>query len=288
MRRRLHLQLLWEQICSPSPALQTSHKPASTSTASEILPPRTSGRKSKKPRILQPTENLRDHTVGYKNWAQTGKREFHKACVERDKSTDESMTAQKKLLIKMGILTMNEYIFDAKVQARLNEELPLFLNDLRPLEGSSKYIITGTDSYAILIGYLKASFISYEIEIARLNRIIRRLRAANKMLQSAPAISEGVYRASKGQSKTMAEFSERHLRRQTSAIIEAVKKEGHGCPVKEIFLAREVLRRLQPDAEDLHEIRKSVVHSAIVQSLQVFYASGCNMIQVLRIWLQPP
>ena len=75
------------------------------------------------------------------------------------------------------------------------------------------------------------------------------------MLQSAPAISEGVYRASKGQSKTIAEFSKRHLRRQTSAIIEAVKKEGHGCPVKEIFLAREVLRRLQPDAEDLHQIR---------------------------------
>ena len=68
----------------------------------------------------------------------------------------------------------------------------------------------------------------------------------------------------------MAEFSERHLRRQTSAIIEAVKKEGHGCPVKEIFLVREVLRRLQPDAEDLYQIRQSVVHSAIVQSLQVF------------------
>ena len=62
----------------------------------------------------------------------------------------------------------------------------------------------------------------------------------------------------------MAEFSERHLRRQTFAIIEAVKKEGHGCPVKEIFLAREVLRRLQPDAEDLYQIRQSVVHSAIV------------------------
>jgi hypothetical protein len=143
--------------CGMKYALQTSltkhyrsapsHKPASTSTASEILPPRTSGRKSKKPRILQPTENLRDHTVGYKNWAQTGKREFHKACVERDKSTVESMTAQKKCFIKMGILSMDEYIFDAKVQARLNEELPLFLKDLRPLEGSSKYISTGTDSY---------------------------------------------------------------------------------------------------------------------------------------------
>jgi hypothetical protein len=70
----------------------------------------------------------------------------------------------------------------------------------------------------------------------------------------------------------MEEFCERHLRRQMSAIIEAVKKEGHGCPVKEIFLAREVLRRLQPDAEDLYQIRQSVVHSAIVQSLQVFYA----------------
>jgi hypothetical protein len=90
------------------------------------------------------------------------------------------MTAQKKLFIKMGILTtMDEYIFDAKVQARLNEELPLFLKDFRPLEGSSKYISTGIDSYALLIGYVKASFISYEIEIARLNRIIRRLRAAN-------------------------------------------------------------------------------------------------------------
>jgi hypothetical protein len=86
-----------------------------------------------------------------------------------------------------------------------------------------------------------------KLKIARLNRIIRRLRAANKILQSAPAISKGVYRATKGQSKTMAELSERHLRRQTSAIIEAVKKEGHGCPVKEIFLAREVLPRLQPD-----------------------------------------
>ena len=95
---------------------------------------------------MQPTENLRDHTVGYKNWAQTGKREFHKACVERDKSTVESMTAQKKCFIKMGILSMDEYIFDAKVQVRLNEELPLFLKDLRPLEGSSKYISTGTDS----------------------------------------------------------------------------------------------------------------------------------------------
>ncbi len=56
------------------------------------------------------------------------------------------------------------------------------------------------------------------------------------------------------------------------AIIEAVKEEGHGCPVKEIFLAREILRRLQPDAEDLYQIRQSVVHSAIMQSLQVIYA----------------
>ena len=138
--------------CGKKYALQTSlikhhrsapsHKPASTSTAREILPPRTSGRKSKKPRILQPTENLRDHTVGYKNWAQTGKSEFHKACVERDKSTVESMTAQKKRFIKIGILSMDEYIFDAKVQARLNEELPLFLKDLRPLEGSVRTILS--------------------------------------------------------------------------------------------------------------------------------------------------
>ena len=74
------------------------------------------------------------------------------------------MTVQKKLFIKMGILTMDEYIFDAKVQARLNEKPPLFLKNLRPLEGSSKYISTGTDSYGLLIGYVKASFISYEIE----------------------------------------------------------------------------------------------------------------------------
>jgi hypothetical protein len=46
----------------------------------------------------------------------------------------------------MDILSMDECIFDAKVQAGLNEELPLFLKDLRPLEGSSKYISTGTDS----------------------------------------------------------------------------------------------------------------------------------------------
>jgi hypothetical protein len=73
----------------------------------------------------------------------------------------------------------------------------------------------------------------YEIETVRLNRNIRRLRAVNKQLQSAPAISEGVYQASKGQSNTMAEFSERHLDRQTSATIAALKKEEDGCPVKE-------------------------------------------------------
>jgi hypothetical protein len=156
----------------PSPNITGAHQVTSllllVQPARVILPPRTSGRKSKKPRILQPTENLRDHTVGYKNWAQTAQSEFHKACVERDKSTVESMTAQKKLFIKMDILTTDEYIFDAKVQTRLNEELPLFLKNLRPLEGSSKCISTGTDSYAHLIGYVKASFISYEIEIARL------------------------------------------------------------------------------------------------------------------------
>ncbi len=86
---------------------------------------------------MQPTEILRDNTFSYKNWAQAGYREFHKARVEQENSTAESKNGQKRLLIKLAILTMDEYIFDSKVQARLNEELPLLLKDLRPLEGSS-------------------------------------------------------------------------------------------------------------------------------------------------------
>ncbi len=45
---------------------------------------------------MQPAETLRDKTYSYKNWAQAGYCELHKARVEQDKSTAESKNEQKR------------------------------------------------------------------------------------------------------------------------------------------------------------------------------------------------
>ena len=57
----------------------------------------------------------------------------------------------------------------------------------------------------MLMEHAKAFFIAYEIEIARLNGIIRRLRDSNTELQSGHAISKGAMEASKGSSKHIGE-----------------------------------------------------------------------------------
>jgi hypothetical protein len=114
------------------------------------------------------------------------------------------------------------------VASRLNEDLPLLLKDVRPLEGAEKCIDKGTDCNAVLMEHAKALFIAYEIEIARLNGIIRRLRDSNTKLQSGRTTSKGIMEASKGSSKNMGEFFDRHLRRQTAAALPVLQKESKG------------------------------------------------------------
>jgi hypothetical protein len=122
----------------------------------------------------------------------------------------------KKHLISNRTLTTDEYIFEGKVASRLNEDLPLLLKDVRPLEGAEKCTGKGTDCSAVLLmEHAKAPFIAYEMDIARLNGIIRKLCDSNTELQSGHAMSKGVMGASKGNSKNMGEFSDRHLYRQT-------------------------------------------------------------------------
>jgi hypothetical protein len=125
----------------------------------------------------------------------------------------------------METLTTGEYIFDGKAASRLSEDLPLLLRDARPLEGAKKYMGKGTDCNAVLMEYAKASFVAYEMEIARLNGITRRPRDPNTKLQSGHATPKGVMEASKGSSKNIGEFSDRHLPPEGSCFVSVAEGE---------------------------------------------------------------
>ena len=118
-----------------------------------------SGRATKKPRILPPTETPRDQALGREKWAAVGRA----AQVVASKSGMK----KKKHLTSNGTLTMDEHVFDGKMASHLHEDLPLLLKDARPLEGAEKHTGKGTGCGAVC--FSAPSFIAHEMEIARLN-----------------------------------------------------------------------------------------------------------------------
>jgi hypothetical protein len=115
-----------------------------------------SGRATKKPRILPPTETPRDQALGREKWAAVGRA----AQVVASKS---GMKKHKTCssMVRVPLLVR------CKMASHLHEDLPLLLKDARPLEGAEKHTGKGTGCGAVC--FSAPSFIAHEMEIERLN-----------------------------------------------------------------------------------------------------------------------
>jgi hypothetical protein len=194
-----------------------------------------------------------------------------------DQGTDDKKAALRerkkvKLLISEGSSvfgSMDDWIFGAAVRKRLETELPAALGDFDMPE-SKRYVGKGSTSYSALMMYLTGCFVAYEAEIARLNAVIRELKAENAQMKVGEAPNKAASQLCGSSSPTtVGEWSARSLRQKPAAFTNAVLKESGGCDLKAIALAREILRKL--DAEEDGYQRDTTVNSAIVLALKNFY-----------------